>query len=124
MIRSYRYIKLTKRNRAAFFDNLVAAYNSLCQTPQNTQQNPTTPTTGNSTTPTTPKPTITVPQTTKPSKAGVSGSELKKLIKMVCIDFPSDLLRSILKVLNTDEKSIISFNEFACAINTCLLYEG
>ncbi|KAL9642160.1 hypothetical protein ABK040_007165 [Willaertia magna] len=93
LTRSYRYIKLAKRNQEAFFDNLVAAYNSFSNK-------------------------------NSPEDIGLNGSEFVKLVKLVCNDFPPEILKKVVDVLNKgNSNTLLSFQEFAAGINACLLYE-
>lgn len=108
MIRSYRYIKLTSRNREAFFDNLVAAYHSLNNSPPSSGSGSGSSGSGQGAT-----------------GMGITAVEMTKLIKQVCQDFPPDLFHKVIKVLTQSSNSMyaVSFPEFAAAINACLLYE-
>ena len=54
---------------------------------------------------------------------GLTGSEFSKLLQMLCYDFPPEMLRLILLELEKKETELVSFTEFAAAINACLLYE-
>lgn len=58
------------------------------------------------------------------NKVGITGIELKKLIQMLCQDFPPEIFKSILRMLDKSENSIVCFQEFISAINAVLLYEG
>lgn len=100
-MRSYRYIRLTPRNRAAFFDNLVAAYHALQQQQQSES--------------------ITT---------SLSMAELKELVLLICEDFPQDALHLIQQVVlqqtpvEQETTRQVSFQEFAAAVNACLVLEG
>jgi len=176
LVRSYRYIKLTPRNRSSFFDNLVAAYQSMQQSAysnnsgsnnsgsnSNSQQSSNSATNSqdvdspvtssgmdstqqqaqfnsNSNYSSNKKLVITQQQqqqqqpVQQPSTAnnysstqkefGVTINELKKLIRLVCNDFPYELINAIEALLSKPDQALICFQEFATAINICLLYDG
>ena len=54
---------------------------------------------------------------------GTTGQELTKLLSLLCHDFPSDVSASILRRLGKRDSDVVSFEEFALATKTCLLYE-
>eukprot|EP00755_Sulcionema_specki_P014877 Sspe_Gene.57863::Locus_31750_Transcript_1_1_Confidence_1.000_Length_924::g.57863::m.57863 len=91
MIRSYRYIKLTKRNRQAFWDNLVAAYATLDEK--------------------------------RGGGVGLTGADMYRLLQLLCSDFPSDIVSSVLAVLEKTEQCLVPFDQFAAGVHACLLYE-
>eukprot|EP01062_Namystynia_karyoxenos_P027980 TRINITY_DN21299_c2_g1_i1.p1 TRINITY_DN21299_c2_g1~~TRINITY_DN21299_c2_g1_i1.p1 ORF type:complete len:339 (+),score=119.24 TRINITY_DN21299_c2_g1_i1:94-1017(+) len=91
LVRSYRYIRLTKRSRRAFWDNLVAAHATLDEK--------------------------------RGGGVGVTGAELRRLLSLLCSDFPSDTVAAVLAVLDKSESSVVSFAEFASGVHACLLYE-
>ena len=62
--RSYRYIRLTRRNRQAFLDNLAAAYSVMARQGES-------------------------------KGGGLTGAEYMQLIKMLCQDFPNDVIVSL-----------------------------
>lgn len=43
---------------------------------------------------------------------GLLGSEYLKLIRMICIDFPEDVVELILDTLGKKESDVVSFEEF------------
>ena len=90
--RSYRYIRLTRRNRQAFLDNLAAAYSCLARQGES-------------------------------KGGGLTGGEYLQLIKLLCQDFPNDIVRSLTQVLDKKETDIISFPVFVAGVNACLIYE-
>ena len=65
--RSYRYIRLTRRNRQAFLDNLAAAYSVMARQGES-------------------------------KGGGLTGTEYMQLIKMLCQDFPNDVIVSLTQV--------------------------
>ena len=91
MIRSYRYIKLTKINRISFWDNLVAAYATL--------------------------------DDRKCGGVGVTGADMKRLLHLLCVDFPPEIIISVLNILDRTETCVIPFNQFAAGIYACIMYE-
>jgi len=130
MIRSYRYIKLTERNREAFFDNLVAAYHSLNNSPASSSSQSNSENDSNSSTSGGGANGGTSASTTTTTSGlvhgmGITTNEMSKLIKQVCQDFPQDLFQKVVRVLTQNSSAIhaVSFPEFAAAINACLLYE-
>eukprot|EP00761_Pharyngomonas_kirbyi_P010524 gb/GECH01010544.1/.p1 GENE.gb/GECH01010544.1/~~gb/GECH01010544.1/.p1 ORF type:complete len:296 (+),score=38.75 gb/GECH01010544.1/:1-888(+) len=109
MVRSYRFIRLTDRHRDVFFDNLVAAYNSLAHRRSSDNVDPSASSSSSSASSADPR--------------IVTGEDLSKLLRMLCRDFPPDLLRAIFAVLGKDPVQSVPFEQFASAVNACLLYE-
>eukprot|EP00698_Gefionella_okellyi_P008189 TRINITY_DN2016_c0_g1_i4.p2 TRINITY_DN2016_c0_g1~~TRINITY_DN2016_c0_g1_i4.p2 ORF type:complete len:184 (-),score=39.64 TRINITY_DN2016_c0_g1_i4:1109-1660(-) len=90
-MRSYRYIRLTKRNTAAFMDNLVAAFTAL--------------------------------DSRRGTSPGLTGAELRKLLRLVCVDFPAEAVSTIISIVGRADSDLVEFSEFAAGVNACLLYE-
>ncbi|CAG9328420.1 unnamed protein product [Blepharisma stoltei] len=57
------------------------------------------------------------------NNAGLTGSEYLKLIRMLCLDFPSEIVEEVLGVLGKRESDVVVFEEFIAGIQTVLLYE-
>uniref|UniRef100_A0A7S4KYP1 EF-hand domain-containing protein n=1 Tax=Guillardia theta TaxID=55529 RepID=A0A7S4KYP1_GUITH len=91
--RSYRYIRLTRRNRQAFMDNLASAYFTL------------------------------VRHSEMQGQSGLTGAQYLSLIKLFCSDFPPEVIESLTKVMDKKTSESISFSYFAAGINACLMYE-
>lgn len=92
--RSYRYIRLTRHNREAFMGNLLSAYRSM-------HANRTRGLVAG---------------------AGITKESYVRLLKLVCIDFPVDVIDAVFKVIDS-RSSTMSFRTFCCGIYTCLVYE-
>ena len=43
---------------------------------------------------------------------------------MLCIDYPSDILHGILRLLDKREEENVEFDEFLCGIKTILLFDN
>ena len=43
---------------------------------------------------------------------------------MLCIDYPSEILTGILKLLDKREDENVEFDEFLCGIRTILLFDN
>lgn len=54
---------------------------------------------------------------------GITGIEYMKLLKMVCLDFPSDVVDEVLIVLGKRDTDVVAFEEFVAGINAILMYE-
>ena len=57
------------------------------------------------------------------SNVGLTGLEFLKLIKMLCLDFPEEVIEEILSLLGKSEDDIVPFEEFITAVNTVIMYE-
>lgn len=57
------------------------------------------------------------------NNVGLSGSEFLKLIRMLCVDFPDEVIDEILGILGKGEDDIVPFEEFITAVNTVIMYE-
>lgn len=56
--------------------------------------------------------------------SGIKGIDFIKLAQMLCIDYPSDILHGILRLLDKREDENIEFDEFLCGIRTILLFDN
>uniref|UniRef100_A0A7S0DNG6 Tubulin polyglutamylase complex subunit 1-like C-terminal domain-containing protein n=1 Tax=Amorphochlora amoebiformis TaxID=1561963 RepID=A0A7S0DNG6_9EUKA len=54
---------------------------------------------------------------------GVTKSEYIQLLRMICADFPIDVLNGILTVLGVQNQEIVDFREFCGGVCACLQYE-
>lgn len=54
---------------------------------------------------------------------GLTGREYNKLLRLVCNDFPVDIVDTIFGVLDKQNNDTIDFRSFCAGINSCLLYE-
>jgi len=93
MQRSYRYIRMTKRNRQAFMDNVASAYFTL------------------------------VRHSEMQGQSGLTAAQYLSLVKLFCSDFPPEVIESLTKVMDKSSSEPISFSYFAAGINACLMYE-
>lgn len=57
------------------------------------------------------------------NNSGLTGSEYMKLIKMLCLDFPIEIIDEILGILGKRESDIVVFEEFLAGVQCVLLYE-
>lgn len=87
LVRSYRYIRLTKRTRQAFLDNLVAAFNTIDHVKEEKQNKKLVKHHSkpkkkkDSSSSTTTQPHVPDP----PGRIGLTGTEFIRLIKMLCV---------------------------------------
>ena len=54
---------------------------------------------------------------------GITGLEYVKLLKMICLDFPTEIVDEVLAVLGKRDTDLVPFEEFVAGINAILLYE-
>lgn len=54
---------------------------------------------------------------------GATGEEMSKLLALLCHDFPPDVSSNILRRLGRRAADVVTFEEFALATKSCLLYE-
>ena len=54
---------------------------------------------------------------------GLTGIEYMKLLKMICLDFPNEVVDEVLSVLGKRDTDIVPFEEFVAGINAILMYE-
>jgi hypothetical protein len=92
VVRAFRYIRLTKRSRQAFIDNLASAYAAMARSGE-------------------------------AAGGGLTGAEYLGLLKLLCDDFPAQIVASLVQVLDRRATGLVSFAEFAAGVNACLLYE-
>jgi len=153
IVRSYRYICLSDRNRKEFIDNLTSAFNSVAfsssysslKSPRSGFTSPKGEASPSNSFATSSMSFSAPPSSTHSSqiiKATMSAEELRKLVRMLCSDFPLELLDGILHILHLQQsnpssgssdaqvrqdvlsnRSLINFPQFVAAVNTCLLYK-
>mmetsp|Transcript_22901 Transcript_22901/g.55596 ORF Transcript_22901/g.55596 Transcript_22901/m.55596 type:complete len:274 (+) Transcript_22901:115-936(+) len=97
--RSYRYIRLTKSNRDAFMGNLMSAYRTLDA-----------------------KRGIGASSKSS-SHTGLTRASFIQLLKMICQDFPLDVIDGILRILRKGPNDLIDFKDFCGGVFACLMYE-
>ncbi|OMJ83141.1 hypothetical protein SteCoe_15994 [Stentor coeruleus] len=54
---------------------------------------------------------------------GITGLDYTKLLKMICIDFPYEVVDEVLGILGKRDTDIVQFEEFLAGIKAILLYE-
>lgn len=57
------------------------------------------------------------------NSAGLTGREYSKLLRLLCNDFPMEVVDSLLQVMGKGPSDPIEFQPFCAGINACLLYE-
>mmetsp|Transcript_489 Transcript_489/g.813 ORF Transcript_489/g.813 Transcript_489/m.813 type:complete len:295 (+) Transcript_489:77-961(+) len=103
LIRSYRYIRLTKHNRETFMTNLMSAFRTMDAkrgieaSSKNSSQN------------------VQVP--------GVTKEAYIQLLKLLCDDFPLDVINGIMTILNKTDDDVIDFRDFCGGVFACFVYE-
>lgn len=55
--------------------------------------------------------------------SGLSGSEYMRLINMLCLDFPSEIIDEVMAVYAKRENDIIPFEDFAAGIQSVMMYD-
>lgn len=55
--------------------------------------------------------------------SGLSGSEYMRLINMLCLDFPSEIIDEVMAVYAKRENDIIPFEDFAAGIQSVIMYD-
>lgn len=56
--------------------------------------------------------------------SGVKGIDFIKLAQMLCIDYPSEILHGMLRLLDKREEENVEFDEFLCGIRTILTFDN
>jgi len=56
--------------------------------------------------------------------SGVKGIDFIKLAKMLCVEYPTEILHGILYMLDKREEENVEFDEFLCGIKTILLFDN
>lgn len=57
------------------------------------------------------------------SGQGITGVDYMKILKMICLDFPSEIVDEVLTILGKRDTDIVSFEDFSAGINAILMYE-
>mmetsp|Transcript_1968 Transcript_1968/g.2779 ORF Transcript_1968/g.2779 Transcript_1968/m.2779 type:complete len:275 (-) Transcript_1968:432-1256(-) len=98
--RSYRYIRLTKHNRDAFMENLASAFRAM-----DAERG------------------VGASKKSSIASPGVTQSQFKKLVEMLCDDFPLDVIDGIFQIMGKRKDDPIDFREFCGGVLACLIYE-
>jgi len=56
--------------------------------------------------------------------SGIKGFDFIKLAKMLCVEYPQEILRGILSQLDKREEENVDFDEFLCGVRTILMYDS
>jgi Ca2+-binding EF-hand superfamily protein len=56
--------------------------------------------------------------------SGVKGFDFIKLAQMLCIDYPSEVLHGILRMLDKREEENVDFDDFLAGIKNILIFDG
>ena len=56
--------------------------------------------------------------------SGIKGFDLIKLTKMLCLEYPPDILKGILSLIDKREEENVDFDEFLCGIRTTLMFQS
>jgi Ca2+-binding EF-hand superfamily protein len=54
---------------------------------------------------------------------GITGTDYMKIIKMICLDFPFEVVDEVLSLLGKRDTDLVLFEEFVAGVNAVLLYE-
>ena len=119
--RSYRYIRLTRRNCAAFMDNVVAAFRTL--ETRSTSRAEGAAASSSSSTPSKSSKQAPPPPPPPPVVVGLRPLDMLRLLRALCADFPEAVVRRIMTCFSASESTLIPFPQFTAAIHACLVYE-
>eukprot|EP00471_Norrisiella_sphaerica_P000555 CAMPEP_0184480312 /NCGR_PEP_ID=MMETSP0113_2-20130426/1801_1 /TAXON_ID=91329 /ORGANISM="Norrisiella sphaerica, Strain BC52" /LENGTH=315 /DNA_ID=CAMNT_0026858701 /DNA_START=190 /DNA_END=1138 /DNA_ORIENTATION=+ len=100
VVRSYRYIRRTKPSRDAFMENLMSAFRTMDA-----------------------KRGVGAARKASGATPGITKQYFVKLLKMLCDDFPLDVIDGIFQVLRKTNDDPIDFREFCGGVYACLVYE-
>ena len=56
--------------------------------------------------------------------SGIKGFDLIKIIKMLCLEYPPEILKGILVHIDKREEENVDFDEFLCAIRTIMMFQS
>ena len=54
--------------------------------------------------------------------SGIKGFDFIKIVKMLCLEYPPEILKGILSLLDKREEENVDFDEFLCGIRTIFMY--
>jgi Ca2+-binding EF-hand superfamily protein len=55
--------------------------------------------------------------------SGITGIDYMKILKMICLDFPQEVVDEVLAVVGKRDTDIVCFEEFSAGIHAVLMYE-
>ncbi len=56
--------------------------------------------------------------------SGIKGFDFIKIVKMLCLEYPPEILKGILALLDKREEENVDFDEFLCGIRTIFMYSS
>lgn len=56
--------------------------------------------------------------------SGIKGFDFLKLIKMLCLEYPPEILRGMQSLLDKRGEENVDFDEFLCGIRTIFMYSS
>jgi len=56
--------------------------------------------------------------------SGIKGFDFIKLAKMLCVEYPAEILSGILTLLDKREEENVEFDEFLSGVKTILMYDN
>ena len=56
--------------------------------------------------------------------SGIKGFDFIKITKMLLLEYPPEILRGILTLLDKKEEENVDFDEFLCGIRTTLMFQS
>ena len=56
--------------------------------------------------------------------SGIKGFDFIKIAKMLCLEYPPEILKGILGLLDKREEENVDFDEFLCGIRTIFMYSS
>ena len=54
---------------------------------------------------------------------GVTGADMRRLVHLLCVDFPPEIINAVLEVYDKTETCVIPFRHFSSGVYACLMYE-
>lgn len=103
ILKAYRLICLNKYDTKSFADNVFQAYTLIERdhTPSNANTNSATF-----------------------SNSGIKGHDFIKLVQMLCIYYPAEILQGILRMLDKKEEENVDFDEFLNGVRTVMMFDN
>ncbi|KAJ9463049.1 hypothetical protein DIPPA_25654 [Diplonema papillatum] len=54
---------------------------------------------------------------------GVTAGDVRRLLSLLCTDFPPEIVPTVLEILNKTETCVVPFRQFAAGVYACVMYE-
>ena len=56
--------------------------------------------------------------------SGIKGFDLIKLVKMLCLEYPPEIIQGILLLIDKREEENVDFDEFLSGIRTIMMFQS